>query len=543
VRLRLLPLVAALSVVLPAVGVAATITGTSRGDVLRGGPGPDALFGRGGNDRLYGLGGNDLLDGGPGSDVLFGGAGNDRLAASYDGARDRISCGSGRDLVNADLADRVSSDCEVVVQRLSGDPFANADSQHATEVEPASFAYGRTIVIAFQAGRFADGGASSIGYATSSDGGVTWRSGFLPGLTRVSSPAGSDERASDPSVTYDAEHGVWLVASLGILESGDELLVSRSADGTTWSAPAPVARSTAGLLDKEWIACDNWTGSPFRGHCYLSYLDASMNEIVTRTSSDGGLTWSGIAVPSGPPSQAEVNGAQPEVRPDGTLVLVYATFSNRRFESSELLAARSTDGGASFSAPEHVADLELATVPELRSPSLPQAAVDSTGQVYVAWEDCRFTSACAHDDLVLASSSDGVTWSQPVRVPTTRLGSGVSSLVPGLAADPDTGGTAAHLALVYYTLPVGCGSAAACAGVEVATTSSSDGGATWTRPQRLDAESMPLGSIAADAQEGHMLGDYETVSFAGGRAVPIFSMAVAPVRGHLRQAIYALTRG
>jgi hypothetical protein len=40
-----------------------------------------------------------------------------------------------------------------------------------------------------------------------------------------------------------------------------------------------------------------------------------------------------------------------------------------------------------------------------------------------------------------------------------------------------------------------------------------------------------------------MLGDYETVSFVAGRALPVFAMSVAPVGGHLRQAIYARTRG
>jgi hypothetical protein len=522
---------------------AATLVGTSRADVLRGTPGADSLFGEGGADRLYGLGGNDLLDGGLGADLLSGGSGDDRLAASYDGSRDTVRCGPGRDLVDADLADRISPDCEVVVQRLSADPFSSSDSQHASEAEPASYAYGRTAVVAFQVGRFVDGGASSIGFASSADGGRTWRSGFLPSLTRVSSPAGSDDRASDPSVAYDAQHAVWLVASIGIRGDGDEVLISRSADGRAWDAPVQAAASASGLLDKEWIACDNWAASPFRGRCYLSYLDGSTNEIATRSSLDGGLTWSGPAVPSGPPSHVDVNGAQPEVRPDGSVVLVYATFSSRRFEPSEVLAAQSADGGATFSAPVHVADLDYASVPVLRSPPLPQAAVDSTGRVYVAWEDCRFTSACSADDLVLASSADGTAWSDPVRVPTTGARAGLSSLVPGLAVDPSTGGAGARLALVYYTLPASCSSAAACPGVGVSTITSPDGGATWSPPERLDAEPMRLGSIALDAQQGHMLGDYETVSFVAGRALPVFAMSVAPVGGHLRQAVYARTRG
>src|SRR2546427_12040390 len=54
---------------------------------------------------------------------------------------------------------------------LSTDPYTNPTSQHQTEVEPDTFAFGNTVVSAFQVGRFFDGGASNIGFATSTDGG------------------------------------------------------------------------------------------------------------------------------------------------------------------------------------------------------------------------------------------------------------------------------------------------------------------------------------------------------------------------------------
>ncbi|HWE90002.1 MAG TPA: hypothetical protein VG317_11125, partial [Pseudonocardiaceae bacterium] len=43
---------------------------------------------------------------------------------------------------------------------VSSDPFTDSDAQHATEVEPDTFAYGTTIVAAQQVGRVYDGGAS-----------------------------------------------------------------------------------------------------------------------------------------------------------------------------------------------------------------------------------------------------------------------------------------------------------------------------------------------------------------------------------------------
>ena len=58
--------------------------------------------------------------------------------------------------------------------RISSDPFTNATSMHATEVEPDTFAHHSTVVTTFQVGRFFNGGASDIGAVRSGDGGSTW---------------------------------------------------------------------------------------------------------------------------------------------------------------------------------------------------------------------------------------------------------------------------------------------------------------------------------------------------------------------------------
>ena len=59
----------------------------------------------------------------------------------------------------------------VPLTRISSDPFSNATSQHATEVEPDTFAHHGTVVSAFQVGRFFNGGATDIGTVRSGDGG------------------------------------------------------------------------------------------------------------------------------------------------------------------------------------------------------------------------------------------------------------------------------------------------------------------------------------------------------------------------------------
>ena len=521
-----------LLVLLAAPAIAATIRGTSHPDQLKGTRGPDVMFGLAGNDHLQGLAGNDLLDGGAGRDVLVGGPGDDRFETAEDGAPDAVHCGPGSDIVVADLTDGVGGDCEVVSRQVSRDGFSKDDAQHRTQVEPASFAYGRTLVAAFQSGRSVDGGASGIGFATSTDAGKTWRSGFLPSLTVASTPAGPDLRASDPSVAYDAEHNVWLIVSLGIADGAWRLEVSRSGNGLSWGPPVPAVTGPSESLDKEWVACDNWPSSPYRGRCYLSYLDVRTNAIATSTSTDGGVSW-GLPVVANP-TASDVNGAQPVARPDGTLVVVYSSLTNKTFEEDEVLALRSIDGGATFSAPTRVATLQPNEIRAFRSPPLPAAGSDRDGRLYVVWEDCRFSTSCARNDLVLSTSADGLAWSDPTRIPTTTAAQ-AQSLVAGLGVDPGSGGGRARLSLVYYVLHLD-------QTIDVASISSADGGATWSKPQRLNAESMALSWIA-DTSEGAMVGDYVALSYVAGRPVPIYSLAASPTApGAFRQSIYARVR-
>ena len=126
---------------------------------------------------------------------------------------------------------------EALVQ-ISSDPYTNRTSNHKTQVEPDTFAFGSTVVSTVQSGRFFDGGASNIGFATSTNGGATWTHGFLPSSTVFATPAGPYPRASDPSVAYDAKHNVWMISWLGIKSpSGPvDVLVSRSIDGGSRSA-------------------------------------------------------------------------------------------------------------------------------------------------------------------------------------------------------------------------------------------------------------------------------------------------------------------
>jgi WD40-like Beta Propeller Repeat/RTX calcium-binding nonapeptide repeat (4 copies) len=99
-----------------------TIIGTRRGDVIAGLGGEDSINGQEGGDVicggegeqfLNGYGGPDLLIPGPGRDDVRSHTGRDSISLR-DGARDRVKCGKGRDLVRADPIDEVASNCERV---------------------------------------------------------------------------------------------------------------------------------------------------------------------------------------------------------------------------------------------------------------------------------------------------------------------------------------------------------------------------------------------------------------------------------------------
>lgn len=462
----------------------------------------------------HGMGRSLLAAVAAGMALIHGTPHGDRISA-VDGKRQTIRCGAGPDVVVADLADQVAPDCETVSRRISFDRTVGP-SQHQTEVEPAAAAFGSTVVSTFQVSRFlAGGGAAAIGFASSADGGRSWRSGLLPGLTAAS--GGPWSRASDPVIAYDAQHGVWLAASLAFSDASSVIAVSRSPDGDTWEAPV-TADSGSGpfAYDKEWLACDNGAASPFRGNCYLAWSDAARGVLTSQVSRDGGLTWSApvTAAPKGP----EASGAQPAVLPDGTLLVLFLR------GQKVIEAVRSQDGGASFGPELTVSDLRFATPPVLRAPPLPSVATDADGRVYVAWSDCRFRPGCGANDVVLSSSDDGLSWSAPTRA-ATGLGS-VSELVPALGAD-----ASGRLALTYYV--------AGRSTTGVGFTESADGGASWSPPRRLDAAPMRTGWLAVAAFEGSaapFLGDYIATPFVAGRPMPVFALAT----GEGREAIFAL---
>jgi BNR repeat protein len=438
------------------------------------------------------------------------------------------------------LSSTISAFASVTLLRLSTDPYTNTTSQHATEVEPDTLSSGKTFVSAFQVGRFFNGGASNIGFATSTNGGKSFTNDFLPSSTVFATPPGIYPRASDPSVAFDAKHGVWIISWLGIKSpSGPvDVLVSRSTDGLNWGTPV-VVNADGHFNDKNWTACDNSSSSLFFGNCYTEFDDNTLGDLIQMsTSSDGGLTWGAGQATA---NEAHGIGGQPLVQPNGTVIVPINGFAGRNFL---IVAFTSTDGGASWSKTNIVARVGFhhAAGGIRDSIPLPSAEMDSSGKVYVVWQDCHFEPTCNASDLVLSTSTDGKSWSKLTRIPLDPRGSGVDHFIPGLAVDNSTSDGSARLVVTFYFYPDANCTTATCQ-LNVGFSTSADGGATWTSNTQL-AGPMSL-TWLPNTTQGFMVGDYISTSFVGGGtpAFPAFAVANAPSGSTFDEAIFTVKGG
>jgi hypothetical protein len=435
-------------------------------------------------------------------------------------------------LATAMLALTFQASAQSGLAKISTDNLTNSDSVHKTEVEPDSFAWGNMIVSAFHVARRPGSigwGSGDVGFATSTNGGVTWKHGDLPGLT-VNYEGGTYGAAADPSVAYDAKHAVWMISTLPLVGLSDgqqyigDVAVSLSTDGLKWGNPINIDKTH--LDDKNWSVCDNTATSPYYGNCYTEWDQAyGTGDVLMSVSSNGGETW-GPGLPSS--DHAGGLGGEPQVQPNGTVIVP--------FEGGGIDVFSSTNGGASWGKSEAIASIDShLDAGGIRNPNLPSASIDSAGNVYVVWSDCRFRTGCKENDIVMSSSADGKTWSAVTRIPIDPTTSTVDHFLPGIGVDPTTSGSTAHMTIVYYYYPVSNCTATTCE-LEVGFVTSTDGGSTWTSGVKL-AGPMKLAWLPV-SDDGPMVADYIGVSYVNGNPFGVFAVATEPSGTTLEEAMY-----
>ena len=419
----------------------------------------------------------------------------------------------------------VAAGAVIPVVKIATDPFTNSTSQHKTIVEPDSYSFGSTIVSAAQFGRFFDGGASDIGFATSQNNGSTWTSGTLPGITSFTNPPGPYARVSDASVAFDARHGVWMISSLALNSSpsGVAVIVNRSTNGgLTWGNPVTVHAAGAGEdLDKNWTVCDNTTTSPFYGSCYTTWDDFGHgNRFRAAYSRNGGLTWTQSTTPN-----QGVIGGQPLTLPNGNVVVPLDSA-----DETQLGRSISTNGGVSYGTAFVITNITAANDPgNIRSGPLPSAEISGDGKIYVVWEDCRFRVGCTTNDLVYTTSTNGTTWTAVQRIPIDPVTSIVDHFIPGVGVDRNSSGASIRVGVTYYYYPNVACTFATCQ-LRVGFIKSSNGGTTWNAA--IDVAGPMTMSWLPNTSQGRMVGDYISTSYnSSGLAFGFFARAFAPTSG------------
>ncbi len=284
-------------------------------------------------------------------------------------------------------------------------------------------------------GCLADGGT----YSTS-DGGSTWTKSCLPQLDPIYVDG-------TPSLVYDNHGVVHALTTLFNLDDGeDPTYESHSTDnGLTWSAltlAVPTVPFSVSALDH--AVADNSPASPFAGRIYASVQQyrSPLASVTVSRSTDGGATWRLALAATLPKTQGLFSEgfSHLAVGKDGTVYLAWMASDNGTFSPNNMMFAKSTDGGVTWSTPVLVySATAVNSLPNtsIFLPDSPVIAVDTSGgafsgRLYMTF--FNFTGAFMQV-LVTQSADGGSTWSTPVPVapPTATR----DQFLPWISVGPD----------------------------------------------------------------------------------------------------------
>jgi len=232
----------------------------------------------------------------------------------------------------------------------------------------------------------------------SRNGGRTWSDSTVPTAFVRGTAFGAKRQyfggGGDTSVAFDTRGNAYLTCQMfnrgqptsSNPDVSSALYVYRSTGngGASWNFPGrPVVESAdlaasgvAPFEDKQLMTVDNHTSSPFRDRVYVTYTEFAADGtayIYASHSSDYAETFSkpvlvsststlcsnnyGLSNPNGNCNENQFS--QPFTGPDGNLYVTFANFNNTptgNDNRNQMLLARSTDGGETFSAPIKVGD-------------------------------------------------------------------------------------------------------------------------------------------------------------------------------------------
>jgi len=300
----------------------------------------------------------------------------------------------------------------------NGGDYARA-SDPWVAIGPDGLAY--QIAIAFNGATFAAGSSSAVLVSRSIDGGRTWSAAATLIRDGVEPFNDKESITADPLVAGHA-YAAW-----DRLEQNAHgpAWFSRTTDGgASWEAARPIydPGGRNQTLNNQIVVASSGTLYDF-----FTEFDTGQNDVVTThlalvRSVDRGVTWSAPvrvadsrAVGTHDPQnvlRALRDGANLGSFASGPNGLLVAAWQDSRFSGGArdgIAFSRSTDGGNTWSAP-----LQVNAVPGAQA-LLPAVSVRPDGVIGVLYYDMRNDTAdpaTLFVDTWLATSSDGVTWSE-----------------------------------------------------------------------------------------------------------------------------------
>jgi Neuraminidase (sialidase) len=431
----------------------------------------------------------------------------------------------------------------------SGTVFPNSEVEPWIDVNPTNT---KNFIGVYQQDRWSNGGANGILASVSVDGGKRWKQLPLSAQPRFSRCAGGNaanggdfERATDPWVTFGPDGDAYFM-SLSINDSNVDhaMLVSRSIDGgKTWGPITTLLRENDPNVfnDKNSMTADHtdpdnvyavWDRLVFpkeqaSGTAALAALAFRGPIAFTRTTNDG-ATWEPVRIIYDPGQNNQTIGNQIAVMPDGDLVNVFdeiQNFSNKGGRRGLNVALiRSTDQGKTWSRPIYVSRLGTVGVTDPRDGApvrtgdiIPEVASDErprTDNLYLVWQDARFTGGERDQIAFSRSTNGGRTWSTPVRVSSNL---DTQAFTPSVDVADD--GT---IAVTYYDFSADT-VASPTLDTQYWVTTSADGGETWSDREEITDGAFDMRS--APFARGFFTGDYEGLESAGNDFIPFVSIA------------------
>jgi hypothetical protein len=349
----------------------------------------------------------------------------------------------------------------------------------------------------------------SCTYGASFDGGRSWKSiGPVPGMPPPFS--------GDPSVVFDKDGNVYFSCGVNTGPAGRATdFVSRSTDGgVTWGAPVAAFTSTDEFKGVDFTKI---SANPVNGDIYVvTQLAFSIGQggIFFTRSTDHGASFS-APIRINRPSDGSYPDDPYAVGVDSSTVYVtYGVGSNANqnsFNYDRIFLAKSTDGGATFSAGLKV--LDVVPLPtylpnfshfHITDTNLWSAVDRRSGEIYVNFVDYRNGDADVWL-LRVRDTGDAFVPDGVVRVNDDPVGNGADQFYPFLSVAPNGRVDICFLDRRYAT------------GNNLLFTScaySSDAGLTFTNVQ--------VTTVGFDASNNIFIQDYEWQASTDRFVMPIF---------------------